>query len=169
MEKQRTETDVSQTLKNYEAAIRYFQKENYEKAVELFEKVATSPSREIASRAQVYLRVCEQRLHPPAVELKTPADYYEYGIIHLNRRNLPSALNSLSQADKLEPNKDHIQYGLAVAHALSESLEAALESLESAIALNPANAVHARRDEDFRSLESNSRFRQLVAKPDKRP
>ena len=164
MEKQRIETDISQTLNHYETAIRHFQKENYEKAVALFEKVAASPAKEVSSRARVYLRVCEQRLHPPAEELNTPADYYEYGLIQLNQRNLPSALENLSRADKLEPNQDHIQYALAAAHSLSEDVEAALESLEVAIALNPVNAIHARRDEDFCSLESNSRFRQLVAK-----
>jgi hypothetical protein len=45
-----------------EAAVRYFRKQNYEKAKEAFEKLAGGAAHEVASRAQVYLRMCEQKL-----------------------------------------------------------------------------------------------------------
>ncbi len=168
MEKHRTDTEIAQSIKNYEAALRQFQKDNFDKAVELFEKAAASPAKEIAARAQVYLRVCGEKLNPPTLELKTADDHYEYGIMQLNARNLDLALENFSRADKLTPEQDHIKYALAAAHSLSGDVEAALELLEMAITLNPTNAFHAKRDEDFRPVETNSRFQQLIASPGKR-
>lgn len=167
MEKHRTDTEIAQSIKNYEAALRQFQKDNFDKAVELFGKAAASPAKEVAARAQVYIRVCGEKMNPPTLELKTADDHYDYGIMQLNARNLDLALENFSRADKLTPEQDHIKYALAAAHSLSGDVEAALELLEVAITLNPTNALHAKRDEDFRLIETNSRFQQLIASPGK--
>ena len=168
MEKRRTDNETAQSIKNYDAALRQFQKENYDKAVDLFEKAVAGPAREVAARARVYLHVCREKLNPPTLELRTADDHYEYGIIQLNARNLDLALENLSRADKMAAEQDHIKYALAAAHSLSGDVEAALELLEVAITLNPTHALHAKRDEDFRPLDTNSRFQQLIASSGKR-
>ena len=163
MEKHHTNNEVAQSVKNYEAALREFQKKNLHRAMELLKKVIASPTKEVSARAQIYLKVCEEKLNPPSLELKTADDHYEYGIIQLNARNLDLALENLSQADKLAPEQDHIKYALAAAHSLLGDTEAALGLLEEAIALNPTRSIHAKRDEDFQPIGTDSRFLQLVA------
>ena len=162
-EKQRINKELAQSIKNYEAALRLFQKESYEKAAELFQKMTESTALEVASRARIYLSVCEKKLHPANPELKSADDHYEYGVMRLNDRALESALEHLARADKLQPDQDHIKFALAAAHSLSGNLDAAIEALGEAVRLNPTNSIHARRDEDFRPLEEDPRFQELVA------
>jgi hypothetical protein len=40
-----------------------------------------------------------------------------------------------------------------------------LQNLKLAIALRPQNRIQARRDEDFRALAADARFRELVFNP----
>ena len=47
-EKQRINKELAQSIKNYEAALRLFQKESYEKAAELFQKIAEGTILEVA-------------------------------------------------------------------------------------------------------------------------
>ncbi len=150
-------------VKNFEAGARYFQKQNYEKAKEIFEKLAAaSAPPEVADRARLHLRLCQQRLGRSVPALKTAGDYYVLGVAELNARNLDVALEHLNKADKLEPNREHIRYALAAAHALQRNSDVALEHLKAAIALRPEDRFQARRDEDFESLAADPRFKSLV-------
>ena len=54
---------------------------------------------------------------------------------------------------------------IAVALALSEEEEAALEMLSTAIGINEVNRVYARNDPDFSGLAANAEFRELTAPP----
>lgn len=161
-EKQRAEARYFAAIKSFEVAVRYFQKGNYEKAKEIFEKLAGGPTQEVASRAQVYLRMCEQKLSRTASEPKAAADLYDLGVAHLNARNLDAAVEHLSKALRSGPNQDHVRYALAAAHALLGNVEAALEHLRVAIELRPANRLLAGEDEDFRSLADDPRFQRLI-------
>lgn len=149
-------------VKNFEAAVRHFQAERFAKARQIFEKLSTSSYAEVADRARLHLRLCEQRLSRRAPAPKTAQDYYVLGVAELNARQLESAIEHLSRADRVEPKGGHIRYALAAAHALQGNTESALEHLKAAVTLEPRNAFQARDDEDFRALASDSRFRSLV-------
>lgn len=159
---QRAHVRYVTAVKNFEAGVRLFQKQNYERAKEVFEKLAGSPAYEVANRAETYLRLCEQKLGRKEVAPKTAADYYDVGVAQLNARDLERAIESLNRADRLGPNQDHVRYALAAAHALLRNVDAALEHLKAAIELRPANRFLARKDEDFRGLAADPRFRRLV-------
>ena len=162
LEKRRNDAQIVAALKNFETAGRYFQKGNFERAREIFEKLVDSAPHDVADRARIHLRACEQRLGRSAPAPKTAADYYDLGIAALNARNLGSAVELLNKADKLEPNKDYVRYALAAAHALQSNTEAALEHLKAAITLRSESRFQARQDEDFQSLASDPRFRNLL-------
>ena len=149
-------------VKNFEVGLRYLQKQNYAKSKEIFEKLASGSAHEVANRARVYLRMCERKLSRAGSLPKTAADNYDLGVAQLNARNLDSAIEHLSKADRLGPNQDHVQYVLAAAHTLLGNVEAALGHLKSAIALRPANRFLACKDEDFQSLVDDPRFRRLL-------
>jgi tetratricopeptide (TPR) repeat protein len=150
-------------VKNYEAAIRYIQKQHYDKAKEILEKLIASGPAEIADRARVHLRLCEQKLQPAANNLKTAEDYYVAGVSELNARRLERAIEYLTKAAKAEPNREETHYALAAAHALHGNADAALEHLKTSIDLRPQNRFQARQDEDFQSLASDPRFANLVS------
>jgi tetratricopeptide (TPR) repeat protein len=159
---QRAHARYVTAVKNFEAGVRLFQKQNYERAKEVFEKLACGPAYEVANRAETYLRLCEQKLGRKEAAPKTAADYYDVGVAQLNARDLERAIGSLNRADRLGPNQDHVRYALAAAHALLHNVDAALEHLKAAIGLRPANRFLARKDEDFRGLAADPRFRRLV-------
>ena len=93
---------------------------------------------------------------------KSADDYYTLGVACLNAREYGLAVEHLSKADKMKPHQDHIQYALAVSHALGGNPDAAFAHLEVAFALRPENRIHARRDEDFQGLAADPRFRRLI-------
>jgi tetratricopeptide (TPR) repeat protein len=161
-EKQRIDIQYQSLIRNFETAVRAFQKQKYDKAAEIFEKLTNSDTREVAERARVHLRLCRQRTKRAAQPAKSAEEYYTLGIASLNDRKLGLAIEQLSKADKLKSNQDYIRYALAAVQALLGNLDIAIEHLEAAIALHPENRIHARRDEDFQGLASDPRFRRLI-------
>lgn len=149
-------------VKNFETGVRAFQKQNYDKAAEIFEKLVDSAARDVAHRAQIHLRLCRQRTGRAGSPPKSADDYYALGIACLNAREFTRAVEYLSKADKMKSHQDHIQYALAVSHSLAGNPDAAIGHLEAAFALRPENRIHARRDEDFRGLADDPRFRRLM-------
>ena len=54
-------------LKAYEEALKYFQQQKFHRAKESLERVLEGPSKELADRATMHVRICEQRIsRPPA-------------------------------------------------------------------------------------------------------
>jgi len=149
-------------IKSFEAGVRLFQRQSLAKARRIFEKLSASTYPEVADRARLHLRLCEQRKSRPDPPPRTAQDYYVLGVAELNARDLQSAVEHLKRADRLEPNGEHVRYALAAAHALQGNTDVALEHLKVAIALRPGNSFQARLDEDFRALASDHRFRKLV-------
>lgn len=148
-------------LKNFEVALDYLRKQQYDKATTFFEKVAASSVREMAERARMHLRFCEQKKRQP-VAPKTAEDFYLRGVAALNGRETQQAIKYFNQSDKLSPNQEQVYYALAAAHGLQGDADAALTHLQRAIELRPANRVQARLDEDFQSLADDPRFARLV-------
>jgi tetratricopeptide (TPR) repeat protein len=161
-EMDRSDPQFKAALKSFTAAAHYFRKQNYSKAQELFEKVADSPARELAERARVHLVLCEQKLVRPAPAPKTAGEYYDLGVAELNARHLEVAIEYLNKADKSAPNREHIKYALAAAHAVQRNADVALEHLKAAIALRPGNRFQVRFDDDFQPLASDPRFKRLI-------
>jgi len=161
-ERQRLDAQYQATVKSFETAARYFQKQNYDRAKEILEKLVDGPIREIADRARVHLRLCEQRLRHQAPTPKASEDYYNLGVAALNARRLEQAIELLGKAERLGPGQEHIRYALGAAHALLGNADAALEHLKAAVTLRCANRFQARHDEDFHSLAADPRFKQLV-------
>jgi len=137
-------------------------KQEYRKAKDLFEKLVATAPPELAERAGLHLRLCQSRTRRPGPVPKTASDYYVMGVAELNSRNLDSAVVHLERADKLEPEREDIQYALAAAHALQGNAEKALAHLRASVTLRPANSFQIRQDNDFASLAGDPRFRELV-------
>jgi tetratricopeptide (TPR) repeat protein len=161
-ERQRIDARYRAAVKSFEIAARAFRKRNYAKAKEIFGRLVNGEVRDVAERARIHLRLCEQKLSRPAPARRGAEDYYNLGVAALNARDLGAAIESLSKADKLKPNQEHVRYALAAAHALQGNADSALEHLKAALTLRPANRIQARYDEDFQGLADEPRFKRLV-------
>lgn len=155
---------VEQQLKQFEAAVALFQQQKFQKARQEFERVAAGPGKELADRARLHLKMCEQRLAAAAASPRprTADEHYHQGVAMMNQRRWDEAREHLEKARKLAPKADHIIYAMAALDCLTGEADAALENLKLAIQLRPENRYHARNDEDFSFLQEDPRFTELL-------
>lgn len=154
--------EYSAAMRNFEAAIRLFRRGKYKRAVEVFTKLTSCPLSEVADRARIHLRLCQQRTDQEKASPRNAEEQYLRGVAALNTRDLDAAIEHLAKADKLAPKREHVRYALAAAHSLRGQNELAMKYLTSAIELRPANRVRVHHDEDFQGLANDPRFQQLL-------
>jgi tetratricopeptide (TPR) repeat protein len=155
--------EVERQLKLYDEAIEYFQQQKYLKAKQALERVIAGPSKELADRASLHLRACEQRISKPAEpSLRSADDYYHHGVAMMNLGRWDDARAALEKAQKMSPKNDYVVYALAALDCLTGETESAMENLKQAIALRPENRYLARNDEDFSYLQEDPRFTELL-------
>lgn len=156
------------SVRNFEAGLRFLQRQNYHKAREVFEKLIATARSDVADRSRMLLRVCVDRLRVTEPSPRTAGDYHVLGVAELNARELDNAVEHLSQAEKLQPKNEQIRYALAAAHCLKGNTDSALEHLKRAIALRAQNRFQARQDPNFHALMGDERFRALTAETNAR-
>jgi tetratricopeptide (TPR) repeat protein len=154
---------IQQQLKQYEEAVRYFNQQKFLRAKQALEKVIAGPSRELADRARIHLRISEQRIsRPPSTTPRSLEDFYHQGIAMMNLGLWDTAREHLDRARKLAPKADYVYYALAALDCLTGEADLAMENLKAAIELRPENRYHARNDEDFAFLQDDPRFTELL-------
>jgi tetratricopeptide (TPR) repeat protein len=152
-----------QQLKLYEQAVQQFQQQKYARAKELLEKAIAGPSKELADRAQIHLRIADQRMVKQASpSLRTVEEHYQAGVAMMNLGRWDEARDYLLRARKLSPKADFVFYAMAALDCLTGEAESAMENLKAAILLRPENRYHARNDEDFSFLQEDPRFTELL-------
>lgn len=150
-------------LRLYEEALKHFQEQKFHRAKQSLEKVLEGPSKELADRAQVHVRICEQRIsRVPAVPAKSAEDHYTQGVALMNLGRWDEAREHLDRARKAAPKADHIVYAMAALDCLTGEADSAMQNLKIAIQLRPENRYHARNDEDFSFLQEDPRFTELL-------
>ena len=156
------EIEHQHSLERFESALQLFSENQFGRARAMFAKLMEDPARELAERARVYVRICEQRLSKTAVQLKTAEDYYNYAVGLANQGDAEESEQHLQKALKLAPKADHIYYALATTYALRDDVTGALEYLGKAIELNERNRYQAQNDADFSNLLEDPRFTELL-------
>ncbi|MGH9684982.1 MAG: TPR end-of-group domain-containing protein [Candidatus Acidiferrales bacterium] len=150
-------------LRLYEEALKHFQAQKFHRAKQSLEKVLEGPSKELTDRAQVHVRICEQRIsRVPAVAAKSAEDHYTQGVALMNLGRWDEAREHLDHARKAAPKADHIVYAMAALDCLTGEADSAMQNLKIAIQLRPENRYHARNDEDFSFLQEDPRFTELL-------
>src|SRR5579864_5642357 len=161
--RQMVDPQFEQQLKLYEQAVQHFHQQKFVKSKELLEKAMAGPSKELADRAQVHLRITEQRMAKQASpSLKTVEEHYQAGVAMMNLGRWDEARDHLLRARKLAPKADFVFYAMAALDCLTGEAESAMENLKTAIHLRPENRYHARNDEDFAFLQEDPRFTELL-------
>jgi len=154
---------VQAQMKVYDDALALFHQQKFQRAKQELEKVLEGPSKELADRARMHLKIAEQRMKPSAEQNPRSAeDHYQRGVAMMNIGRWDEARESLDKARKAAPKADHIHYALAALDCLTGEADSALENLKVAIQLRPENRYHARNDEDFAFLQEDPRFTELL-------
>ena len=152
-----------QQLRLYEEALSLFHQQKFNRAQQALERVLEGPSKELADRASVHLRICVQKISRlPAPAAKTAEDHYTQGVALMNLGRWDEAREHLDRARKAAPKADHVVYAMAALDCLTGEADSAMENLKIAIQLRPENRYHARNDEDFAFLQEDPRFTELL-------
>lgn len=152
--KQHTEM-FAQAMKLFNAGL-------FGEARSLFDLCAQGPEITVNESAQMYSRMCAQRMDKQQVVLKTAEEYYTYGVSLMNLQRHSDALPHLQKAMQLGDGA-HVRYALALASGLIGDMPGAVAHLEKAISLDPATRGLARSDSDFQPLLQDSVIRELVS------
>jgi tetratricopeptide (TPR) repeat protein len=154
---------VQAQMKIYDEALSLFHQQKFQRAKQELEKVVAGPSKELADRARMHIKIAEQRMKPSQEQNpRTFEEHYQRGVAMMNLGRWDDARESLDKARKLAPKADHIVYALAALDRLTGEADAALANLKIAIELRGANRYHARNDEDFAFLQEDPRFTELL-------
>jgi tetratricopeptide (TPR) repeat protein len=154
---------VQAQMKIYDEALGLFHQQKFQRAKQELEKVIAGPSKELADRARMHIKIAEQRMKPTQEQNpRTFEEHYQRGVAMMNLGRWDDARESLDKARKLAPKADHIVYALAALDCLTGEADAALANLKIAIELRGANRYHARNDEDFAFLQEDPRFTELL-------
>lgn len=154
---------VQAQLKLYDEALALFHQQKFQRAKQELEKVLEGPSKELADRARMHIKIAEQRMKPTQEQApRTAEEHYQRGVAMMNLGRWDEARESLDKARKQAPKADHIVYALAALDCLTGEADSALANLKIAIELRPANRYHARNDEDFAFLQEDPRFTELL-------
>jgi len=152
----------AQAVENYEVALKAIQERKFERAKTLLQKVIDGPSTELADRAAIHLKLCNQQLARAATAFKTPEEHYDFAVSLMNQGKYDDARAHLDKILKQHPKADYALYGLALLDCLTNKVEDALRHLDEAIRLNPALRFQARNDSDFHNLADDPRFTELL-------
>src|SRR5947208_15481016 len=154
---------VQAQLKTYDEALALFHQQKFARAKQELEEVLKGPSKELADRARMHLKIAEQRMKPSQEQNPRSAEeHYQRGVAMMNIGRWDEARESLDKARKAAPKADHIHYALAALDCLTGEADSALENLKVAIQLRAENRYHARNDEDFAFLQEDPRFTELL-------
>jgi tetratricopeptide (TPR) repeat protein len=154
---------VQAQLKLYDEALSLFHQQKFAKAKGELEKVLEGPSKELADRARMHLKIAEQRMKPSHEQNpKTADEHYQRGVAMMNIGRWDDARESLDRARKASPKADYVHYALAALDCLTGEADSAMKNLKVAIDLRPENRYHARNDEDFAFLQEDPRFTEML-------
>jgi tetratricopeptide (TPR) repeat protein len=156
--------DESAALVAFERAHKEFVRGRFAEARNQFRILVDKYSQvaEVAARARTYLTIAEARLRTESILPRDADSLYDRGVIELNRGEYVAAQEMFERALKREPEAAHIHYGLAATRARLGSLDAALESLQKALNLQPNLRVRAQHDHDLNPLRNDPDFDRLI-------
>lgn len=145
-------------LQDYEAAVRHLGEKSWKKARALLQKILDqTDSRRLQDRARQGLEICSRHLDA-AVDGEDP---YLRAVVAKNRGELDEAVQ-IAEALPSPTGDERSAYLFASLHALRGEADRAVELLETAIAMEPKNRVHAFHDPDFEPIRTREEFRRLV-------
>lgn len=141
-----------------------FHKGDYQKASDLLKSFLEKEDteKELSDRAEIYLKICQERSVKKTVPLKTFDDYYKYGVFQANQGEFEEAVDLLNKALELEPKEGKALYLLATVYSKMEKNEQSLDCLKRAIQADKFFAILAQNEEDFEPFKEDKKFKLIT-------
>lgn len=121
--------------------------------------------RELLERARLYVKVCERELEPKEPAPKTADEWVYAATVSLNQEDEANALLHLQRALAADARHDHAHYMMAVASVRRNDVNAAIDHLRRAVALNPENRSIARQDPELDTIREAPGFKAALDTP----
>lgn len=149
----------------YERGVQALQSKRYREAADTLRRVIAEFPEEIElhERAQLYIRVCEQKLTPPDPTPKTPEEQILAATLAMNAGMPDQAVALLTAVLQQQREHDGAEFLLGVALAAKGDAQGALVHLARAIDLNPENRGLLRKDPELEGLRQTDEGRALLA------
>jgi tetratricopeptide (TPR) repeat protein len=157
-----TSNGQKEVLATYASAIEALQGGQFERAHELFSSLSEDAPVEVRERVRVHLQACERNLQRREREFQSSEERYDYAISLVNTGDYEEAREQLEVLAKEKPEADYAHYGLAMLSSMTGQAEQCLEQLGRAIELNAHCRIQARSDPDFRQMNDDPRFTELL-------
>lgn len=153
-----------EALAAYERGVRAVQQHDYARASKLLQSILDgySEEKDLHERVRLYLNVCRRQTVPLDATPATVEEKIYAATLSINAGAYDAGLAQLLALQRENPDHDHVQYMLAVVHALQRDPQQALSFLQRAIELNQENRFLAWHDADLEGLREHPRFRAAV-------
>ncbi len=135
---------------------------DYQKAKPLFDQASHGPSLPVNESAQMYSRMCVQRIERANPDLRSPEDRYNFAVSLINLQKYQDAKHHLEAAVAASA-QPHFMYALALVEGMLGSIPAAAQQLRRAIESDPSLRSVARNDADFAPLLQHTQIREVLA------
>lgn len=162
MKEEKTKKDnYEKALAAYGEAMREFHKGKVERAQELLKAFVEKfdSEREFVDRAKMYLHIIKERGKKETVTLKTPDDYFYYGIYKINAGAYDDAVKLFEKALEMKEEEGKFYYLMADAYILQGKTDEALEFLKKAFQKDKVYKILAQNEMDFESLWEDKKFK----------
>lgn len=166
---QTEEKQLTAITEEFEKGITAFKKRECQQSVDIFGRIVdtykgseTESVLEVHARAQVYLKLCESRLKPPAPVLENQEDYLYDGIYHLNAGNLDTAVERFEYLVENNYNDPYLDYLFALVFLKKEDAESCLKHLKDAVEKDDTYKVIAHNEPEFDPMFENEDFVALI-------
>ncbi len=165
MKEEKSKKDnYEKALAAYADAMKEFQKGRSEKAQDLFRVFVEKydGEKELVDRANLYLRIIQDRGKKESISLKTIDDYFYYSVYKINSGDYEGALKLLEKALTLGEEEGRTHYLMANALVHLGKNEEALERLKKAFQEDKFFRIMAQNEMDFEPLWEDKKFKLLT-------
>lgn len=152
----------TQTLTEYETAVRLMQEGKFEKARAAFERLLAAGAGDLSDRIRMYISASTMQLSRTTTSFTNHEERYDYAVSLLNDGHYEDAREQFQEILKQNADADYAFYGLAVLSSMTGDSHTCLEHLTEAIRRNPRNRIQARADSDFQDMADDPRFTELL-------
>lgn len=120
--------------------------------------------RELADRARMYVKICQERIGKSRerLSLKTDEDYFYYSVYRINQGDLEGAGKLLEKARDMAPKDGRVYYLSAEVACLQGQIEDCLEYLKKAVHLDKVYGILAQNEADFQPLWDDKKFKLII-------
>ncbi|MDH7512965.1 MAG: tetratricopeptide repeat protein [Clostridiales bacterium] len=165
MKEEKSKKDnYEKALAAYADAMKEFQKGRLEKAQDLFRAFVEKydGEKELVDRANLYVRIIQERGKKESISLKTIDDYFYYSVYKINSGDSEGAMKLLEKALSLGEEEGRTHYLMANACIRLGRSEDALEHLKKAFQKDKFFKIMAQNESDFEPLWEDKKFKLLT-------